>query len=328
MDDCHFECRKIHTRLQFDDYADKSIRPDTRKKYVKIWHDYIDYCQENNWDAFVDDQTSIMAFFLDLANNEATPATLNTASAAIKHFLIMQDRDDFTSTPKFSKFIKGATNPNQQFINKRATNAFSEELMKQIRIACYRADSLVTKRVGAAVVLAYHKYMRISEVHALNLQNTQFHPERDTISMRIKKDKFNPAGYNTTVDVNSPNGRYILYYLFLIGADDHSQGCFLPVVKPRTNTSDQSVDIQRRVSISTLRKNLKELLTDLGINPSLFGFHSCKRGAATNDLLQGVPAEEIRDKGRWKDEKTLRYYDKRGQTLKKKKKKRKEKSQQ
>ena len=107
MSDTELERKRVQTRLQFNEYTNRNIQPDTRARYTKIWHNFIDFCAENGWDNDTDSDTSVMAFFVHLVENEATPSTLATSKAAIGHFFIMQNRADFTETQKFKKFIKG-----------------------------------------------------------------------------------------------------------------------------------------------------------------------------------------------------------------------------
>jgi hypothetical protein len=54
-----------------------------------------------------------------------------------------------------------------------------------------------------------------------------------------------------------------------------------------------------RVADATMTKACKVLITDSGLDPTLYATHSCKRGAALEALKAGLTGIQIQDLGRW-----------------------------
>ena len=191
----------------------------------------------------------------------------------------------------------------------RPKKALSDAQMKAVRIAAYNSHSLVMKRAAAALVMGYAGYMRISEVHGLTGADVEVVPGR--IRVAVSKAKRNAHGYAWEERAVTSNGRFILHYLKCIALGRSKDQHFLPVIQAATDTLPQRSAVHRRISISTLRKDLKELLQLAGIDSSEYSFHAAKRGAATRDLLAGMSEEEVAKRGRWKHRKNVKFYDKR-----------------
>ena len=65
--------------------------------------------------------------------------------------------------------------------------------------------------------------------------------------------------------------------------------------------------LNQKLSYSSYRLILKGEVEKTGADPSLFGFHSCRSGGAT-DLATDLSSFELMTAGRWKDPRSLAHY--------------------
>jgi hypothetical protein len=61
------------------------------------------------------------------------------------------------------------------------------------------------------------------------------------------------------------------------------------------------------LSYSSYRQVQRDKLLACGLNPDLYGFHSCRKGRATS-LASNVSQFELMSMGRWKDSRSLAHY--------------------
>ena len=62
-----------------------------------------------------------------------------------------------------------------------------------------------------------------------------------------------------------------------------------------------------KLAYNTYRHILKQILERQGVDASIFGFHSCRSGGAT-ELAQSATTFELMTAGRWKDQRSLAHY--------------------
>ena len=65
--------------------------------------------------------------------------------------------------------------------------------------------------------------------------------------------------------------------------------------------------LNQKLSYSSFRLILKGAVESAGADSSLFGFHSCRSGGAT-DLATNLSSYELMTAGRWKDPRSLAHY--------------------
>jgi integrase len=65
--------------------------------------------------------------------------------------------------------------------------------------------------------------------------------------------------------------------------------------------------LNEKLSYNSYRKILRDKLSQNGLSPDSFGFHSCRKGGATS-LASSVTTFELLSTGRWQDPRSLSHY--------------------
>ena len=73
------------------------------------------------------------------------------------------------------------------------------------------------------------------------------------------------------------------------------------------SASGQSVAIDRPISYTVCREIIKNSVTELGLDPSLYSTHSARAGGAT-DLAPHTTQLELQTAGRWNDPRSFNHY--------------------
>ena len=65
--------------------------------------------------------------------------------------------------------------------------------------------------------------------------------------------------------------------------------------------------LNQKLSYASYRQILRSAVESIGADPSLFGFHSCRSGGAT-DLASNLTPFELLSAGRWQSQQSLAHY--------------------
>jgi hypothetical protein len=169
--------------------------------------------------------------------------------------------------------------------------------------------SLVDLRNSSIIALAYSLLLRhdeVSHISCLHLSKVSgglkvFLPSSKTDVYRLGKSVFLSSGGEST-----PVYKLLFSYLekanLCLGQDHFLFG-------PMVYASQlASASIGNKVlSYNSYRLILREKLILCGLNPQLYGFHSCRKGGATS-LAPYVSQYELLTVGRWKDPRSLSHY--------------------
>jgi len=156
-------------------------------------------------------------------------------------------------------------------------------------------------RQAIALLVCYEGYLRISELCSLRWKDLIL-PGDARLSrrssckggLRVKSSK---TGNNQFVVIRSAYVLTLLRQMKFVYKKD----------RPR--------DILFGVRIAVLRKNFGRALKYLGLDGNGFVVHSIRHGAATEALLDGIPLQEVLEKGRWKAASSARHYIQQGRAL-------------
>ena len=66
------------------------------------------------------------------------------------------------------------------------------------------------------------------------------------------------------------------------------------------HSSQRRSDIKKRMATQTANSRLKIWMARIGVDPTMYGSHSCRRGGATAAAAAGVAQRLLMRHGRWK----------------------------
>ena len=163
--------------------------------------------------------------------------------------------------------------------------------------------SFITFRTVWRVFIEFYGLLRFSEVSRLTFADISW--TNLGLDIFISKSKTGQSGKGDWVSIASQSDspscpvRFTRKYLSLLPFDS---GFIMPSVK-------RSVpDASSPLSYSTALRDLRSVLSQIGLDPHGYGEHSGRRGGTTAAAAKGATLNELMLQGRWKSESMPRLY--------------------
>ena len=178
------------------------------------------------------------------------------------------------------------------------------DLIKRIIDALEESPSLKQIRNATIISLAHNLLLRHDEISHLSCAHVS--DSGDHFKIRIISSKTDTLRNGKDVLLAKTEGRYsttnlLSRYLDMAGLRlGDNQFLFCPI-------SGKNQILNQKLSYSSFRLILKGAVESAGADSSLFGFHSCRSGGAT-DLATNLSSYELMTAGRWKDPRSLAHY--------------------
>ena len=252
------------------------------------------------------DSVSACCYFTYLSESNAKLGAIRTAFNALKwaHSFVpglnkFNDPLDDNITKRVFESALRSIKPGR---NMKAP--LTTDLIKKIIDVLEDSSSLKQIRNAAILSLAHNLLLRHDEISHLSCAHLS--EDKDHFKLRIISSKTDTLRNGKNVLLAKTQGKYsttnlVLRYLNMAGlelGDNHFLFC--PIVR-----GDKVLN--QKLSYSSYRLILKGAIEIAGADPSLFGFHSCRSGGAT-DLASNLSSYELMAAGRWKDPRSLAHY--------------------
>ena len=252
------------------------------------------------------DSVSACCYFTYLSESNAKLGAIRTAFNALKwaHSFVpglnkFNDPLDDNVTKRVFESALRSIKPGR---NMKAP--LTSVLIKRIIDTLGESPSLKQIRNAAIISLAHNLLLRHDEISHLSCAHVL--EDEDRFKIRIISSKTDTLRNGKEVLLAKTEGKYstsslLSRYLNKAGlktGQNHFLFCPLVGLNRVAN---------QKLSYSSFRLILKGAVESAGADSSLFGFHSCRSGGAT-DLATNLSSYELMTAGRWKDPRSLAHY--------------------
>ena len=289
----------------------KAVAESTLRAYKKAWSRWAQWAFDYQVSPTAPTTTSVSNYLASKVFQGDNGQFVAITKAAFGHFSVIYGFNNPVSSPEVARVSKGLDRVIQErkITNNvsRADKAYEAKDIHRLMALARQEDKFVIWRVVAAAVTAFSTFMRISEVHALKLEDIEIH--QDAINLHVKKAKRNIQGFNASVPFTGTQncyGKFIVDYLTKYQLQQHD--FFVPALKRVHGGWD--LNRQKQISQTAIREGLKELTVKIGLEKKHYCFHSTKRGATTTAARAGISREDVMALGRWKSISMVNLYTK------------------
>ncbi|XP_067023025.1 uncharacterized protein [Acropora muricata] len=278
----------------------------TEKQYQAVWKKWRGWCRERNVDCLQSHVSQVLNFLADCFGEGLSYSTLNSYRSALSSTLCPRDGTTVGCDPLVSRLLKGIYNPRPPL--PRYSSTWDVSVLTQNLGTLFPLNSLSLKQLILKTVslCALCSAGRSQTLGALSISNLVQHKEsiQFIVTERLKTsrpgkpsviDTFPSVPSKPHVCPMSTVSAYITRTCNLRNPTDFR--LFISFVKPH-----------RAVSPATISRWIKKVLSDAGIDTSIFKAHSV-RGASTSAAYnKGVPVENILKLANWSNESTSRRF--------------------
>lgn len=247
-----------------------------------------------------------------LANHKKHSNTVSSYMSAIRHVLALDGIFVPKSTFELAMIIKACKLHNdvlyirlpiQQKLLNRILQFVKEHYqhnLGQVYLAAW---------LRAAFVMGYYGLMRISEIskgpHAVKAQDIVYGHNKRKLTLYLRSSKTHSISEKPQI-------------IHIQGDKSLKDCCPYSIMTHYTNLRGRRADTEgeqflihqdgKPVTANQITANMKQILTHMQYDCTLYGFHSCRIGRATDRKKQGKTVKFIQNEGRWKrEESVLRY---------------------
>ena len=309
---------KISTKylqLIIDKLLGQSQRSSTARNYLAVWRQFNKFVisLDVKPQAWEDRVTLLIAHKIDQGMKSTT---VKSYVSAIKKLLV----DDGYPWDD-QKVLLGSLTKACRIINDKVYTRLPIQcsLLEMIlfelnRIFGQKGQLYLETMYRALFALSYYGLMRISEVtiseHVVKAKDAHFALNKDKLLLMLYSSKIHDTGMKPqkikiTSNLTEKSGFYarrnfcpfdlVNNYMSLRGDFESAQEQFF-VFKDKTP-----------VSPFNARNTLKNCLTNLGLDHSMYGFHSLRIGRTTDLIKYNYSIEEVKRMGRWRSNVVYRY---------------------
>ena len=251
-----------------DAFAAASRSAATRRAYRSDARDFITWCEGQGAEPLPAAPRTVVRYLTHLAGLGRSVSTIDRRTAAIAALHRSQGRDTPTSTEEVRTVLTGIRNTlGRRPIKKQALTA--DLVAKVIRKI---PTDLVGLRDRALILLCFGGAFRRSELVALDVSDLDWH--RKGVLVRLRRSKTDQTGEGRTVAVL--NGKLKIpeaVRAWLDGADIS--------IGPVFRGCDRNRVAAGRLTAGQFARTLKARCAAAGLDPTLIGGHSPRRGFAT-----------------------------------------------
>ena len=164
-----------------------------------------------------------------------------------------------------------------------------------------RYGSLIDLRTITVAVLSYAGFLRFDEVSTLRREHISFGASHVRLFIDKSKSDQHKIGDNVFIAKIGSYACPVGILASYLKRSKVTSGCvFRPLKKTKNGHAVRNID--KPVSYTTLRHDILNALSELGLDKSKFGLHSMRRGGATRAANMGVNDRLFKKHGRWKSD--------------------------
>ncbi len=241
----------------------------TQRVYAGAWRDFTGFCHEHGLAPLPATPLTVIRYLTHLAELGRSVATIDLRIAAIALAHRMAGHDSPTVREDVRQVLAGIRNTRGRAPAKK--KALTADLLVGV-LRKIRGRELAETRDRAMILLCFGAALRRSELVALDVDDIERH--RRGLLVRLRRSKTDQEGRGQTVAV--PDGKLKVpaaldAWLKASGLTDGAlfRGC------------DRGRLSAERLSASQFARILKARCAAAGLDPSLIGGHSPRRGFAT-----------------------------------------------
>jgi integrase len=166
------------------------------------------------------------------------------------------------------------------------------------------SSNLLDLRICAIALLSYAGFLRYDEVSRIRRSNITF--ERTYIKLFIESSKTDQEGIGEHLFIARTRRSTCPYgilkrYLKRAGMSrPDTNFVFRPVV--RTKNGHRVKNVEKPVSCTTARDQVMGAIRTIGLDRTMFGMHSFRRGGAMEAAWRGISDRLFKKHGRWKSD--------------------------
>ena len=263
------------------EFARQSKSPSTLKVYATVWRIFTSWCEARGLESLPASPEVVVAYVADQADR-LRPVTIKKHLAAISQVHKLRGFESPVQSEPVRLTMQGL----------RRVKGIASEPKRALRVEHVKAmitampDDLVGIRNRAIILLGIFTGMRRSEIVYLDIANLTFEPEGAII--QIRRSKRDQEGRGRQVPV--PRGRNeatcpvraLQMWLAASGVED---GPLFHRLDPAGN--------RERLSGKAVARIVQRAAGRAGLDPTLFGGHSLRRGFATETARAGAAERDI-----------------------------------
>ncbi|XP_068707939.1 uncharacterized protein [Montipora foliosa] len=278
----------------------------TEKQYQAVWKKWRGWCRERNVDSLQAHVSQVLNFLADCFGEGLSYSTLNSYRSALSSTLCPRDGTTVGCDPLVSRLLKEIYNLRPPL--PRYSSTWDVSVLTQYLGTLFPLNSLSLKQLTlkAVSLCALCSAGRSQTLGALSVSNLVQHKEsiQFIVTERLKTSR--PGKPSVIVIFPSVPSKphvcpmstvyvYITCTCNLRNPTDFR--LFISFVKPH-----------RAVSPATISRWIKAVLSDAGIDTSIFKAHSVRGAATTAAYNKGVPVENILKLANWSNESMFRRF--------------------
>ena len=248
---------------------------------------------------------NIGLFLADMDRPGRSVSSLNSYFYALKWAHRLCAYEDPTNHPFPLLVMEGVRRSKKDAIPKKRTPIDSTLLINICKAIKEDGPNLRDLRFASMATLSYAGLLRISEVLNLKCSDVSLHPTY--IQLFIAKSKTDQKAEGTEIYISAG-------YTEACPLDNLQK--YLAESSPQKNwflfrniTSDGTLTkINKPMTYTRAREELRFFLTRAGVTPNSFGWHSFRRGGTTTAARAGVSDRQLKDHGRWLSDRAKNCY--------------------
>ena len=272
--------------------------------YLKQW---FNFCSSRNEDPFHSNPQEIIEFLTVLFENIGYSA-LSTAKAALGTFVTLQNGQTLSQNQLISKFMKGVFN------KKPPTPRYSSTWDVKIVLDFLRSLSPLKKltlrqlTLKTTMLIALTSSQRQQTIHMLDIQQMEITGDSVTFQIDTLLKHNRPGRIGTNLSFSAyDEDKKICVYTHIVEYLRRTKYCrgketrlFVSFKKPH-----------HKVTRDTIARWLKTIMTQAGIDTTIYKPHSTRTASVSKAMSMDVPVQHILKHAGWASEKTFqRFYNK------------------
>jgi site-specific recombinase XerD len=275
----------------------ESTAASTRKAYRSDLTIFVDWCNENGFEAMPASPATIADFLADQAQAGISPSTLNRRIAAIRYAHEAAGVESPTSSKLVSATLKGIRRATGAKVEKKS--AATTDKIYQMIAQC-DTSTLQGKRDKAILLLGFAGAFRRSELAGLEVADIEF--VQDGAKVTIRKSKTDQEGEGHTIAIYNGKLDVIGILKAYLQTSGITEGALFRPISKSGNLRPQTITDKSIAAI------VKRYAQAAGLNPDDFGGHSLRSGFITSAAEAGANLFKIMDVSRHKSVQTVRGY--------------------
>ena len=285
-------------------------RTSTLSTYESAWRNWAAWCLQRGENPLSTSLNFVLEFLAELHASGKSYSTINVHRSMISKTLPLVEGKPIGSHPLIKSILNGCYNLNPPKPKYNSSWDPNVAITFITSLGDNRLLRLTTLSRKTVVLLALASLLRVSELTAINLQSIAFSNNGLNFSL-LKPRKAQHSG---------PLQSFFIPSLQDPGSCPvEAVRSYIDVTAPYRNNSNNTnlfvscIKPHRVVTSNTVSGWIRSLLTDAGIDTTIFSAHSTRGAAASKAFNVGMSMDAILKAGHWARESTFSKFYKRNQ---------------